>query len=57
MSDGQQSKSIAWSLGLSIRIIDMHQSNIISKLHARKATQAVPIARRLALLPEPLAGV
>lgn len=52
MSDGQQSKAIAWSLGLSVRTVDMHRSNILAKLSARNASQAVAIARTLNLLPE-----
>ncbi|PSO09539.1 hypothetical protein C7E20_22095 [Sphingobium sp. AEW4] len=49
MAGGLQSKMIAWKLGLSIRTVDMHRSNILAKLSARNSSQAVAIARGLGL--------
>ena len=53
MAEGAQSKVIAWRLGLSIRTVDMHRANILAKLSARNASQAVAIARELDLLARP----
>lgn len=50
LADGRPSKVIAWQLGVSVRTIDMHRSNILTKLGARNASQAVSIARQLGLL-------
>lgn len=50
LAEGQQSKMIAWNMGLSVRTVDMHRSNILAKLSARNASQAVAIARSLELL-------
>lgn len=50
MVDGLQSKNIAWNLGLSLRTIEMHRSNVMAKLSARNASQAVSIARNLQLV-------
>lgn len=50
MDHGEQSKTIAWKLGLSQRTIDMHRTNILKKLSARNATHAVATARDLGLL-------
>jgi two-component system response regulator FixJ len=50
MARGEQSKVIAWKLGLSIRTIDMHRSNILTKMSARNASQAVSMARELGLI-------
>ncbi len=50
MAHGEQSKVIAWKLGLSIRTVDMHRSNILAKMSARNASQAVAIARELGLI-------
>ena len=47
---GEQTKVIAWKLGLSARTIDMHRTNILTKLSARNATHAIAIARDLGLL-------
>ena len=52
LAKGDQSKVIACHLGLSVRTVDMHHSNILTKLSARNASQAVSIARSLALIPE-----
>lgn len=52
MAEGQQSKQIAWTLKLSIRTVEMHRSNILTKLSARNASQAVAIARSLDLIPQ-----
>lgn len=56
MANGQQSKQIAWGLGLSIRTVEMHRSNLLTKLSARNASQAVAVARSLDLLSEPKAA-
>ena len=50
MARGEQSKITAWSLGLSSRTVDMHRGNILIKLSARNATQAVAVARELQLI-------
>jgi|UniRef100_UPI0035CB9E6E two-component system response regulator FixJ len=50
LAQGRQSKVIAWHLGVSVRTIDMHRSNILTKLGARNASQAVSIALDLKLL-------
>lgn len=41
LADGLQSKTIAWQLGISTRTVEMHRSNILSKLGARNTSQAV----------------
>lgn len=45
ISEGMQSKAIAWDLGISIRTVDLHRSNIIAKLSARNTSQAVAMAK------------
>ncbi|MDV3257868.1 MAG: response regulator [Sphingomonas sp.] len=45
---GLHSKEIAWKLGISIRTVDVHRSNILSKLSAKNTSQAVAIARAAA---------
>jgi two-component system response regulator FixJ len=45
IADGKQSKMIAWELGISVRTVDLHRSNILAKLCARNTSQAVAIAR------------
>lgn len=50
LAQGRQSKVIAWHLGVSVRTVDMHRANILAKLGARNASQAVSIARELKLL-------
>lgn len=45
LSEGMQSKTIAWQLGISIRTVDLHRSNILAKLSARNTSQAVAIAK------------
>lgn len=45
IAEGKQSKSIAWELGISVRTVDLHRSNILAKLSARNTSQAVAIAR------------
>jgi two-component system, LuxR family, response regulator FixJ len=42
---GLQSKEIAWKLGISVRTVDVHRSNILAKLSARNTSQAVAIVR------------
>lgn len=53
IADGKQSKQIAWSLNLSIRTVEMHRSNLLAKMSAGTASQAVAIARSLSLLSNP----
>lgn len=48
IAQGLQSKEIAWKLGISIRTVDLHRSNILAKLSARNTSQAVAIARAAA---------
>jgi two-component system response regulator FixJ len=50
LAQGEQSKVIAFKLGVSVRTVDMHRANILAKLGARNASQAVWIARELRLL-------
>ena len=45
IAEGKQSKTIAWELGISVRTIDLHRGNILSKLSARNTSQAVAIAK------------
>jgi two-component system response regulator FixJ len=56
MAEGRQSKAIAWQLGLSIRTVEMHRSNLLAKFGATNATQAVATARMLDLLPQAVAA-
>ena len=42
---GRQSKQIAHELGISVRTVDLHRSNLLAKLGARNTSQAVAIAR------------
>jgi two-component system response regulator FixJ len=42
---GLQSKEVAWKLGISVRTVDVHRSNILAKLSARNTSQAVAIVR------------
>lgn len=51
MASGQQSKLAAWRLGLSVRTVEMHRSNVLTKLGATNASQAAALARELQLLP------
>lgn len=52
LADGSPSKVIAWELGISPRTVEMHRSNILTKLGARNTSQAAAIANRsAALLP------
>lgn len=50
MVGGQQSKSIAWKLGLSVRTVEMYRAHVLTKLNARNASQAVSIARELQIV-------
>ena len=52
MADGLQTKTIAWQLELSVRTVDMHRSNILAKLSARNAAEAVTVARNLELITQ-----
>jgi DNA-binding NarL/FixJ family response regulator len=45
ISEGMQSKVIAWELGISVRTVEMHRARILTKLSARNTTQAVAIAK------------
>ena len=45
IAGGRQSKQIAFELGISVRTVDLHRSNILAKLGARNTSQAVAIAR------------
>lgn len=45
IAEGKQSKAIAWDLGISVRTVDLHRSNILAKLSARNTSQAVAIAK------------
>ena len=45
IAEGKQSKAIAWELGISVRTVDLHRSNILAKLSARNTSQAVAIAK------------
>lgn len=49
LAEGQQSKMIAWTLGISARTVEVHRSNILAKLSARNTSQAVAIARSAGL--------
>ncbi|MDP9422924.1 MAG: response regulator [Pseudomonadota bacterium] len=53
LADGQQSKAIAWKLGISTRTVELHRSNILSKLSARNTSQAVAIARSASVERKP----
>lgn len=50
MARGEQTKAIAWQLGLSVRTVEMHRGNILSKLSARNSAQALAFARELELI-------
>ena len=54
IAHGLQSKEIAWKLGISVRTVDLHRSNILSKLSARNTSQAVAIARAAASIGQGL---
>ena len=43
LAEGRQSKTIAWEFGITPRTVEMHRSNILSKLGARNTSQAVAI--------------
>lgn len=54
IAEGKQSKVIAWDLGISVRTVDLHRSNILAKLSARNTSQAVAIAKAGGILGEGL---
>lgn len=54
IAQGKQSKVIAWDLGISVRTVDLHRSNILAKLSARNTSQAVAIARAGGMLADEL---
>lgn len=57
LADGHPSKAIAWNLGISTRTVEMHRSNIMSKLGARNTSHAAAIAHRCGgLTARPEAG-
>ena len=41
LAQGLQSKNVAWELGISTRTVEMHRSNILTKLGVRNTSQAV----------------
>jgi two-component system, LuxR family, response regulator FixJ len=45
LSAGKRSKTIAWELGISVRTVDLHRANILSKLSARNTSQAVALVK------------
>ena len=45
LAEGRQSKMIAWELGISVRTVELHRSNILTKLSARNTSQAVALAK------------
>lgn len=49
-SDGQSSKEAANDLGLSVRTVEMHRSNIIKKLKVRNFSAALVLAEAACLL-------
>lgn len=49
-SDGQSSKEAANDLGLSVRTVEMHRSNIIKKLNVRNFSAALVLAEAACLL-------
>jgi two-component system, LuxR family, response regulator FixJ len=53
LAEGQQSKTIAWNLGISVRTVELHRSNILAKLSARNTSQAVAIANAAGLERQP----
>lgn len=53
LAEGQQSKTIAWNLGISVRTVELHRSNILAKLSARNTSQAVAIAKAAGLERQP----
>jgi two-component system response regulator FixJ len=52
IAEGKQSKAIAWELGISVRTVDLHRGNILSKLSARNTSQAVAIAKAAGLFAD-----
>jgi DNA-binding NarL/FixJ family response regulator len=50
MATSRLNREIAQSLGLSTRTVELHVSNILSKLHARSRLDAVIKAQRLGYL-------
>lgn len=58
IAEGKQSKAIAFELGISVRTVDLHRSNILAKLSAKNTSQAVAMAKAGRLReddPEPAA--
>lgn len=53
LADGSASKSVAWMFGISIRTVEMHRSNILSKLGVRNTAQAVAMFQASACLVIP----
>jgi len=48
LATGLQSKNIAWEFGISTRTVEMHRSNILTKLAAKNTSQAVGLFRMAA---------
>lgn len=57
IAEGKQSKAIAWELGISVRTVDLHRSNILAKLSARNTSQAVAIAKAGGLFADGESGL
>lgn len=47
---GQQTKMIAFDLGISIRTVDAYRASLIAKLDARGASHALAVAKQLGLI-------
>lgn len=50
LANGKLSKNIAFDLGISLRTVEMHRSNILTKVAARNSTQAIATCRSLGLI-------
>jgi two-component system response regulator FixJ len=50
LAAGKQSKTIAFELDISIRTVEMHRANVVSKLQARGTTHALAKAKELGLI-------
>lgn len=54
VSQGKASKAVAYELGLSVRTVEVHRSNLMAKLKVENVTSAIALLRRagdLALRP------
>lgn len=50
LAAGKQSKAIAYELDISIRTVEMHRANVVTKLGARSTTHALAKAKELGLI-------